>query len=490
MRQLDIVTAYLYGTLDTEIYMRVPPELMARYRTLANIRGKSTDLPTTSDTQRDLITPSVTQRRNIKKLGPLTSSSKSPSLTSAQSKSDDPSGSPLPTPRHGLATRVLKALYGLKQSGRVWFQRFADEMTSMGFIHNQIAPCLFIKHHEREFIIVAIYVDDINIFGTPDITEKTITSLKSSFEMKDLGDTHFCLGLQLEILPTGILLHQTTYAEKILKQFNMNMAHPLSTPMVVRSLERDKDVFSMRKDNEPILGSEIPYLSAIGALMYLANQTRPDIAFAVNLLARHSASPTIRHWNGIKHILRYIRGHTDVGLFFPFNDPHTLVGFADAGYLSDPDTAKSQTGYVFKIGSTAFSWKSVKQTITATSSNHAEILALHEASREALWLRQLLNHIHTNCGLPSLSCLTDIYEDNAACVHQIHQGFIKGDRIKHIAPKFFFTHELHGVDINVKQISSAANSADLFTKSLPPATHHRHCHDIGLRRLSHLQRQT
>ena len=82
----------------------------------------------------------------------------------------------------------------------------------------------------------------------------------------------------------------------------MDEAHPLITPMVVRSLDVNKDPFQTQEKDEEILGSEVPYLSAIGALMYLANTTRPDIAFAVNLLARYSSAPTRRHWNGIKHI--------------------------------------------------------------------------------------------------------------------------------------------------------------------------------------------
>jgi hypothetical protein len=72
----------------------------------------------------------------------------------------------------------------------------------------------------------------------------------------------------------------------------MKKAHPLSTPMVVRSLDVKKDYFRPREDDKEILGPELPYLSAIGALMYLANCTRPDIAFSVNLLARYSSTPT------------------------------------------------------------------------------------------------------------------------------------------------------------------------------------------------------
>jgi hypothetical protein len=91
--------------------------------------------------------------------------------------------------------------------------------------------------------------------------------------MKDLGKTKFCLGLQIEHFQNGILIHQSTYTEKVLKHFYMEKAHPLSTPMIVRSLDVKKDHFRPREDDEEILGPEVSYLSAIGALMYLANCT-------------------------------------------------------------------------------------------------------------------------------------------------------------------------------------------------------------------------
>ncbi|XP_074337707.1 secreted RxLR effector protein 161-like [Apium graveolens] len=166
----------------------------------------------------------------------------------------------------------------------------------------------------------------------------------------------------------------------------MDKAHPLTTPMVVRSLEVEKDPFCPRKQDEETLGPEVPYLSAIGALMYLANNTRLDIAFAVNLLARFSSDPTKRHWDGIKHIFRYLRKGIDLGLFFPNNSRSRLFGYADAGYMSDPHFRRSQTGYIFTYCDTAISWKSTKQTMAATSSNHTELLAIHEASRECIWL--------------------------------------------------------------------------------------------------------
>ncbi|GKE21479.1 hypothetical protein Tco_1432991, partial [Tanacetum coccineum] len=128
---------------------------------------------------------------------------------------------------------------------------------------------------------------------------------------------------------------------------------PLSTPMVGRSLNVDNDPFRPCEDDEEVLGPEVPYLSAIGALMYLTNCTRSNISFVVNLLARFSSSPT----KGIG-----MESNTffkvNLGLFYPDDSKEGLVGYADAGYLLDPHKARSQTRYVFLNGGTAILWRS------------------------------------------------------------------------------------------------------------------------------------
>ena len=333
-----------------------------------------------------------------------------------------------------------------------------------------------------------LYVDDLNLIGTPEGLLETANYLKKEFEMKDLGKTRYCLGLQIEYFSNGIFVHQSTYNEKVLKRFYMDKAHPLNSPMIVRSLEVDKDPFRPKEENEKLLGPEVPYLSAIGALMYLANCTRPDIAFSVNLLARYSSVPTLRHWNGVKHLLRYLHGTSDRGLFYSKVPKPELLGYTDAGYLSDPHKARSQSGYVFTCGNTAISWRSVKQTMVATSFNHSELLALHEASRECLWLRSMIQHIRDSSGLSPISnTTTTLYEDNAACIAQLKGGYIKGDRTKHISPKFFYTHELqNNGEINIQQIRSSDNPADLFTKALLATTFKKFLRQIGMRRLKDL----
>ena len=260
--------------------------------------------------------------------------------------------------------------------------------------------------------------------------------------------------------------------------------------MVVRSLDTQKDQFRPRESDEEILGPKVPYLNAIGALMYLAQCTRPDIAFAVNLLARFSSEPTRRHWNGIKHIFRYLRGTIDLGLYYSKESTTSgLVGYSDAGYRSDPHKARSQTGYLFCYNGTVISWRSKKQSLVATSSNHSEIIALYEAGRECVWLRSIITHIHNSCCLTSITnSSTIIYEDNSACVAQVRGGYIKGDRTKHISPKFFYTHELQeSRQIDVKQIQSINNLVDLFTKSLPTSTFEKLVYGIGMRRVHKMQ---
>ena len=202
----------------------------------------------------------------------------------------------------------------------MWYKRLSDYLLGKGYKNDDLCPCVFIKKTSSGFAIVAVYVDDMNLIGTLDELKETAQDLRSDFEMKDLGMTRFCLGLELEHRESGILIHQSAYIHKMLRRFNMDKVHPVSTPMIGRSLDILKDPFRPRDENEDILSEETPYLSAIDALLYLAQCTRPDIAFAVNLLARFSSAPTQRHWNGIKNIFRYLKGTNDLGLFFHYKE--------------------------------------------------------------------------------------------------------------------------------------------------------------------------
>jgi hypothetical protein len=134
--------------------------------------------------------------------------------------------------------------------------------------------------------------------------------------VKDLGRTRFFLGLQLEHLHTSIPVHQSDYVQKVLEIFNMDKAYPTRTPMLVGTIEKETNTFRQKEEEEEVLGQEYSYLRLIGVQMYLANNTRPDVAFIVNCLTRHNTAPTMCHQNCINNILRYLIGMTNLRLFF------------------------------------------------------------------------------------------------------------------------------------------------------------------------------
>ena len=266
-----------------------------------------------------------------------------------------------------MLNQITKISYGLKESGHMWYNRLSEYLLKERYANNPIYPCIFIKKSKTGFALISVYVDNLNLIVTPEELTRKKNYLKREFEMKDLGKTKNFLGLQIVHFPIGILVHQSAYTKKILKRFYTNEAHPLTSPMVVRALDVKNDPFRPCEKGEELLGPEVPYLSAIGALMDLATCTRPYIVFPVNLLARYSYAPTRWHWNGIKHILRYLKGTSDMGLFYSKESKQQLLGYADAGYLSNPHKARSQIEYVFCCNGAAISWKSVKQTMVAMS---------------------------------------------------------------------------------------------------------------------------
>jgi len=118
-----------------------------------------------------------------------------------------------------------------------------------------------LRNLQRDSVLY-LYVDDLNIIGNPKDIEEACNHLTTEFEMKDLGKTKYCLGLQLEHLPSGILVHQSADIQKILEKFNMDKSYPSKTLFVVHSLEMEKDQFKPREEGEEILGPEVPDLSA------------------------------------------------------------------------------------------------------------------------------------------------------------------------------------------------------------------------------------
>ena len=113
-------------------------------------------------------------------------------------------------------------LCGLKQAGRLWYKHLCNFLQDHKFTNDVTLPCIFVYKQGPDFVILAIYVDDINLMGTPAACHYVITHMQSRFDMKLLGRTSLYLGLQISHLSDGsMFFHQTAYTRRILKHFQM-----------------------------------------------------------------------------------------------------------------------------------------------------------------------------------------------------------------------------------------------------------------------------
>ena len=129
---------------------------------------------------------------------------------------------PKPKPGRFIGLRICKALYDLKQSGRAWYYHLCHYLISQGFIHNIALPCIFTYCTKTGFVILVVYVDDLNIIETPNMCKFAQDILTKTFDMKCLRPTTFCLGLQVQYTSNGIFLHQQVYVQKVLRMFQMD----------------------------------------------------------------------------------------------------------------------------------------------------------------------------------------------------------------------------------------------------------------------------
>jgi hypothetical protein len=207
--------------------------------------------------------------------------------------------------------------------------------------------------------VVVVYIDDLVITGTScDDIKQFKLEMAAVFKMSDLGLLHYYLGIEVKQGASGISLSQGAYAAKILERSGMARCNPYQVPMETR-LKLSK--FS----SEPLVDATANQ-SIFGSLRYLVN-TRPDLAFAVGYVSRFLEEPREDHLMAVKHILRYVDGTKNWGLWFDWKkekEAH-LTGFSDSNYARDVDARKSTTGVIFFLSSSPVTWQSINQKVVA-----------------------------------------------------------------------------------------------------------------------------
>lgn len=351
------------------------------------------------------------------------------------------------------ALRLLKTLYGLKQSGREWYHEINNSFHDLGFTRTQSDHSVYTNTGEK--LIIAIYVDDLLIFGEDLVKLRQFKKkLSTKFQMTDLGQVHQFLGMDVTIERNRIHISQRKYIESIIKKYQLENAKGAVTPM-------DPGIdFTEKAGNDKKDNITFPYQSAIGSLIYAMILTRPDIAFAVGVLSTHSSNPTEAHVTAVKRVIRYLKETPTHGLQYSAGG-EKLIGFTDADYASDRSDRRSVSGCVYLLSAGAISWHSKKQRIVALSTTESEYVAAAEAVKEGLYLRTLFQELEK-----LRNVATTIFGDNQACI-QIAKNAAHHQRTKHIDIRHHFLRQMITEGhIELTYIATDAMVADTLTKAL------------------------
>ena len=365
--------------------------------------------------------------------------------------------------------KLNRSLYGLVQAPLYWYRYLTEKLGGCGLKPSLHNPCLFYG----ENLICLAYVDDC-IFFSKDY--ETIDRCIGKLRAQDLNltveqDVHAFLGVQIKRNADGsVEMTQSGLIQKILNYTGMTDCNAKGTPSGLQPLGTDSE-------GKPF-DEEWEYARVVGMLMYLSSNTRPDIQFAVHQCARFTHVPRGSHAEAIKRICRYLQGTKDKGIIMKPKENPTLDCYADADFAGlwniendqDPVCVKSRTGYVITLGGCPVIWVSKLQTEIAVSTLEAEYIALSQAMRQFLPMKELLTEI-VNRGGMDVECKSllhsTIFEDNAGA-----KGLASSPRItprtKHIGVKYHFFRDKIGEDkgIVIKHIETENQLADCLTKGL------------------------
>ena len=367
--------------------------------------------------------------------------------------------------------KLKKALYGLKQSSRAWHERIVTYLVSIGFRMSAADHSLYVRENETGIVIVCIYVDDLIVGGdNEDEVEHVKTQLKQEFDMKDLGELRYFLGIEIIRTQEGIWLSQRQYALDMLSKYGMADCKPIAIPL-------DQNL-RLRADVGQVLEDVTMYRKIVGSLLYLTI-SRPDLSYAVGLESQFMQTPKKPHLDAVRRTLRYVSATLDYALFYETGADLEIFGYTDADWAGSSSDRRSTSGFMFSLGSAAITWSSKKQPTVALSSTEAEYRGAAVAACEVAWLDMLLHDLRIQVQRPVV-----IYCDNLSSI-QLARNPVFHARTKHIEVHYHFIRErvLAG-DIDLMYVRTDEQIADIFTKALGAEKLRRFRAMLGVRELA------
>ncbi|CAI7839580.1 unnamed protein product [Closterium sp. NIES-53] len=365
----------------------------------------------------------------------------------------------------GTQWSLRRPVYGLRQAPREWHDTLRTTLATLGFAPSTADPSLFLRiDTSLPSFYVLVYVDNL-VFATADT--EALALVKSELQKRhmctDLGELRSYLGLQItrDRARRTITLTQSHMVQQVLQRFGFTWSSAKATPLATgHSLSAPPSDESVEPSG--------PYPELVGCLMYLMTCTRPDLAYPLGLLARYVAPGRHRkvHMDAAKRVLRYLCSTSGMGLVLGGRGDVVLTGHSDASWVDDKATQRSSQGYTFSLGSGSVSRRSTRSSSVLSSSCEAEIYATAMAAQELRWLTYLL----TDLGERPRSPLV-LYVDNKAAIALCQEHRLE-HRTKHITLRYFLARELQQrCQLRLTYVATRANTADIFTKTLPPGDH-------------------
>lgn len=368
--------------------------------------------------------------------------------------------------------KLKRSIYGLPISSKDWYDLMDEILLSLDFKRCVTEPCVYFN----DGVTMGLYVDDIMLIGTTENVSKFKDILSKILNIRDLGSASELLAVKIERGDECISLSQTKYIvdKAVPKLGDLNYLRSVWT-----MLPTDYKDSGLGKDDGVLLQKPEIYRSIMGTLLYLSNNTRPDITYSLSFLCQSFENPTQRDLKMAKHLLRYVATTKDLRLMFSKTDVPLEI-YCDADWGGDKKTSRSVSGYVIKLCGAAVSWYSKKQVGIARSSMDAEYTCMSELTREIEWLVQFLGEINQS-SMIELPCV--VHADNASAIKLSLNNDIT-EAAKHIRIQCHVVKDLvkKGL-IRFKYVCSADNVADIFTKNLSAVKVRKFCEMLGLKNL-------
>ncbi|RVW56445.1 Retrovirus-related Pol polyprotein from transposon RE1 [Vitis vinifera] len=351
--------------------------------------------------------------------------------------------------------KLQKSLYGLKQSPRAWFDRFTKAVLKLGYKQGQADHTLFVKKsHAGKMAILIVYVDDIILSGNDmEELQNLKKYLSEEFEVKDLENLKYFLGMEVARSRKGIVVSQRKYILDLLKETGMLGCKPIDTPM------DSQKKLGIEKESTPVDRGR--YQRLVGRLIYLSH-TRPYIGFAVSAVSQFMHSPTEEHMEAVYRILRYLKMTPGKGLFFRKTENRNTEVYSNADWAGNIIDRRSTSGYCSFVWGNLVTWRSKKQSVVARSSAEAEYRALAQGICEGIWIKRVLSELGQTSSSPILMMC-----DNQAAI-SIAKNPVHHDRTKHVEiDRHFITEKVTSETIKLNYVPTKHQTADILTKALP-----------------------